>query len=203
MVDLYNSSQGILTRLEGIKLTAPAITDSIQDREYGCAMLEVSKKIKDKILKWMEVTHVNPEHIFFDENYGFGVEMNPHITVMYGYHTDDLQLIFDSFSGYNKDHVDFQLGKIKKFSAKLYDVLHIEVKSADLVKLNTITRKSGLNITSLYPQYVPHITLVYFKSNAYKHTDLLVGDDFFEGIRDRSNILRITNSKNEEKKFTF
>lgn len=104
-----------------------------------------------------------------------GIEDEPHITVLYGLHTDDVndvKNVLKDFTG----SITVKLGKISLFKNDKFDVLKIDVESDDLKKLNSIIKT--LKNENKYPVYHPHLTLAYVKKGT---CDKYEGDSRFEG----------------------
>lgn len=165
--------------------------------DYSCAMLDLSPKLKRRIRNWTN-ENIDNNWLYWGEDFNLGRVLEPHITIMYGYHTDNPNDIVKSFSSFLKDHVDFHLGKINRFVTEQYNVLHIEVKSKDLVKLHNMTENSGLKITQNFPEYKPHITLAYLKNDKNDYGREYIGDASFEGTISRSDSIKITTSDDQK-----
>ncbi len=113
-----------------------------------------------------------------------GREEEAHVTVKYGFHTDDAEEIRRVVEDFGT--VYLKLGKTSIFPAKeassqrggdQFDVVKIDVESEDLHRLNSLLSDS-LEHTDTHPDYKPHITLAYVKPGRGKK---YVGDDTVEG----------------------
>jgi 2'-5' RNA ligase len=95
---------------------------------------------------------------------GDGRETDPHVTVKYGLHKSDPDLLARVVSGFGPAKLTF--GKLKHFPANKSrpesDVVVVEVESKDLVKLNKMVADAFPH-TDTYPTYNPHMTLAYVK----------------------------------------
>ena len=91
-----------------------------------------------------------------------GLEDDIHITVKYGLHTNDADEVRKALATY-VGPIRFTLGKTNIFIGKDYDVLYVEVISADLMVLNS-RLSDRLEVTTTYPTYTPHVTVAYLKS---------------------------------------
>lgn len=114
---------------------------------------------------------------------GDGVEMQPHITVKYGLHTDETMEVYQAILG--TAPVAVTLGVCSVFSpagndsqrgGDAYDVLKIEIESEALHELNAKISER-LECTDTHPEYKPHATIAYVKPGlgewyAAKLTDL-------------------------------
>ena len=138
--------------------------------DYSCAMLQLPEELVEQVRAYTEEI-IDERDLWYGEDgqdSTYGIETDPHITILYGYSTNSIPKISQSFEEYPKDYVDFKLGAINYFKHKGYFVLHIEVVSQDLQKLHNLTIKSGLKIYNFFPKYKPHVTLAYLKSNKIK-----------------------------------
>lgn len=91
-----------------------------------------------------------------------GLEDDPHITVKYGLHTNNVADVRRALATY-VGPIRFTFGKTNVFQSDGYDVLYVEVVSPDLVALNE-RLSNTLEHTTTYPVYVPHATVAYLKS---------------------------------------
>jgi 2'-5' RNA ligase len=95
-----------------------------------------------------------------------GREAKPHVTVLYGLHTDEPDKVVKALQ--SEGSVGLKFGGITLFDAKTtgqpYDVVKIDIDSPDLRKLNQKLRDE-LPYTSKHPEYKPHATLAYVKAS--------------------------------------
>lgn len=153
--------------------------------KYSCVMAVIENP--EKILKFGK--KISNDDIYTPE----GRELDPHVTALYGLHTDDPEEIKPIISKFNK--LSATLGAISKFSNKPeYDVLKLNVKSDDLHALNKALKK--LPYTSDYPDYEPHVTIAYVKKG---HCEDLLKDKTFEGYK--LNFKTLIFSTADKKKF--
>lgn len=112
-------------------------------------------------------------------------QIEPHITVKYGLHTNDHEDVVPMLKG--EKPVEITLGKTGVFKGSEkkipgtdkpvpYDVVTVEVESKDLAHLNKKLTESAENTTT-FP-YSPHITLAYVKSGEGRN---YAGRTDFEG----------------------
>lgn len=156
-----------------------------ESHSYSTVMLEISGDLRTLIES--EIDSLDDDDIADS-----GKEDNPHVTVLYGLHTEDP----DEVKELLKDVKPFEieLGKISKFTTSdEHDVLKISVEGKELRNLNSLCKK--LPYTSNYPKYQPHVTLAYVKKGEY---DDMVGSSIFEGKKFKVNEL-VFSSKNESK----
>lgn len=146
-------------------------------RDYSCVMAILPPFIIEKILAFG--LNIPQEDIY--EKEGYGRELIPHITILYGLLSPDPQEVRELFYS-NKDIKLFQvtLGKISLFEPKDkdYDVVKIEVKSEAINKLNKLL--STLPNENEFPEFIPHITIAYVKKGKgsnYNNDKTFVGED--------------------------
>lgn len=98
-----------------------------------------------------------------------GRELNPHVTIKYGLHTNDAEDVRAAVNG--ESPVAIQLGKCSVFEVSdkdsqrggaKFDVVKIEVESKALHQLNKRISEA-LPCTDTFPEYKPHITIAYVK----------------------------------------
>jgi 2'-5' RNA ligase len=125
--------------------------------EYGCLMLYVS------IPNWSELTKdINLEDLFQPDNERYGIETEPHITILYGIHSDvPDDRVFNLFEDIDKSDFDIEVTSKNCFFNKDYDVLKLDITSKKLNQLNELGKT--LPHTDTYPTYKPHMTIAYLK----------------------------------------
>lgn len=98
-----------------------------------------------------------------------GRESEAHVTVKYGLHTADARKVKNVLAG--EPPIKLTLGKVSIFPAKetdtqrggdQYDVVKVDVDSADLRRLNKKV-SDALQVTDSHPTYQPHATIAYVK----------------------------------------
>ncbi len=106
-----------------------------------------------------------PEEILYVEEPGFGREIEPHVTILYGLHNENdyftVRRILQSYK-----NIPIELGKISKFESDKYDVIKIEVESDACHKLHNQIKEECIN-TQTYDTYHPHVTIAYVKPGSY------------------------------------
>lgn len=98
-----------------------------------------------------------------------------HITIKYGLHTGDGELVRRVVQGFGP--VTLKLGKVSLFENDDADVVKVDVESEQLRKLNALLSESLAN-TDTHPTYIPHICLAYVKPGAgrkYTRNNLVEG----------------------------
>lgn len=140
-------------------LRSVLLAENSKPRSYSCLMLDCTdfkkhlKVIQDGIQK---------EDLYDEE--GYGLEKEPHITVLYGIHEQDPTTVKQSL---HLIPVEYELTGLSLFENDKYDVLKCSVKSKDLKALNKQCCEN-LEFTNDYPDYIPHLTVAYLNPGAGK-----------------------------------
>ena len=97
---------------------------------------------------------------------GDGIEENPHVTLIYGLHSDEIKEneIIDTCQSVKIGPMD--LHNISLFENEDYDVLKFDVRSNFLHKINE--KLTDFPHTTEYPDYHAHSTIAYLKSGKGK-----------------------------------
>lgn len=149
------------------------LRENKQTYDYGCAMLYFSfpeiNKIHDAI---------NPEHIYVEEEGAFGLESEPHCTLLFGLHDDEVSVdeienVLDQFTYYT-----CKLHNPSLFENEKYDVLKFDVTGDNLPETNEKLKQ--FPFTTDYPDYHPHMTIAYLKPGEGKqYVEMLKKSDDF------------------------
>lgn len=128
--------------------------------EYGCVMvfLDVNQEDWDRL-----ESMIDKDDLYLGKNgdRGYGFETEPHVTVLYGLHGDipleDIEAIIKKLK-----RPEIKMQKVASFNNPEFGVLKFDVESADLHNENSKFTK--LPHTTSYPDYHPHATIAYIKS---------------------------------------
>jgi len=126
-------------------------------REYGCVMLRLECNDWNRVLDMIDSKDLyNPPS---DSTYG--LEKDPHITLLYGIHSDvDDKKIEKIISKFKGQKFPIEILGIDCFENKDFDVVKFKVELTP--QLKEINRElSKLPNSNQYPKYNPHITLGY------------------------------------------
>lgn len=129
----------------------------MSEKSYGVLMLPLPKYLFCDLH-----TKIKKEDLTED-----GIEESPHITMMYGFHTNHAELVFQSVRRLNIHYVDVLLTKLSMFDNPKYDVLKYDVESPQLHDINKHLKSTFL-ITNEFPDYIPHATIAYLKKGKGK-----------------------------------
>ena len=133
---------------------------------YGCSMLHFD-------FPQMKVIHDEIDKDDVYEGDGTGLETEPHVTLLYGLHSDEIKddEVLDASS---KGIQSMGLGNPSLFENDKYDVLKFDVEAPFLYDINK--ELSKLPHTTDFPDYHPHCTIAYLKpGKGAKYTKLLKG----------------------------
>jgi 2'-5' RNA ligase len=122
---------------------------------YGCVMVYLD------IPNWENiVSHIDQEDLYKPEVKRFGLETDPHVTILYGLHSDvNDEDVINVFKDISSNDIVLNVDGIGIFENPEFDVIKMNVKSDTLSILNEELKK--LPHTSDYPDYKPHITIAY------------------------------------------
>ena len=158
-----NEKKQISENKKETKKLLKEVKHSDSDYEYGCLMLDF------KIKNWNDITKtIKKEDIYNKE--GYGIEHEPHTTVLYGFHSNEVtpkeieNVVKNKESG--KDKISVTIKNISCFENKDFDVVKFDIESSDLNELNK--ELSKFPNTNDYPDYHAHMTIAYVKSGMGK-----------------------------------
>jgi len=145
--------------------------------EYGCLMAFFNPPAWDKLL-----AVIDPEDIYEGDG-GYGLEHDPHVTVLFGFHDDkvdvkELKRCVKNIMG--KRPLGFTFGAASIFDNPNYDVLKFDINDTTgiLTELNGVLKNEYEN-TNSYPNYHPHATIAYIKKGeGQRYADLINASDF-------------------------
>lgn len=154
-----------------IKLTE-LLKEDTPKYEYGCVMLYFQFPKMTELHKI-----INPNDIYeADINGGYGLETEPHCTLLYGLHDgvslENVTSILDNFKFGECKIYNPSLFENEDFDVLKFDVGYTTRGGAFLQKANIELAK--LPNTQTYPDYHPHMTVAYLKPGmGKKYVDLI------------------------------
>lgn len=140
--------------------------------EYGCVMLYFDFPLMSKIHNT-----ITPQDIYTEEeDQSFGLEDEPHTTLLFGLHEgvseEDVQSVLDSFT-----FGTCTLHNVSTFNNLKYDVLKFDVQGDNLHQANEELKQYPY--TSDFPDYHPHATIGYLKPGTGKrYIEMLKGQEY-------------------------
>lgn len=132
--------------------------------EYACALAPLPELLPSLLTLQKNIA---PEDLIKAED-------EPHITVLYGLHSDNPEPVKKLLAAYPPPAVTI-LG-LSLFSSPESDVLKFGIESPGLATMNAALRGS-LTYTNNYKDYVPHMTVAYLRPGTGKKYLSLVADD--------------------------
>jgi 2'-5' RNA ligase len=133
------------------------IEKKIQDKKYDCIMFycQMNEKDWNPFLKEIKIEDLN-------ENEG-GLEEEPHITLLYGIHADevDKEKVYESLK--NIYEFDIETEKVDLFENEKFDVVKLNVNVTDKLKELRGIYENLLPNTQTFEGYHPHLTIAYVK----------------------------------------
>ena len=146
---------------------------------FGCLMAMLSPDLSSQFIEWA-FDNIDPELVIYKDGV-LEYEYMPHITIACGFHDNvNHEGVFNCIKDFGP--ITLTYGKITKFKQESCDVLKIDVESNDLHRLNTLLSEKFESLglyTSTHPEYIPHQTLAYVKTDSCEE---LVNSDIFEGL---------------------
>lgn len=147
------------------------LNENKQVYDYGCAMLYFS----DHDLKPI-YSQIEPEDLYVEGD-GFGLETEPHCTLLYGLHGDvtvkQVEDVLDKYTYHTcKAH------NLSLFENEKYDVLKYDIKGDNLSETNEDLKQYPF--TTDYPNYHPHMTVAYLKPGMGKKYVEKLGKEYSE-----------------------
>lgn len=139
-----------------------------EDKEYGCVMAQIKySNWKDKILSIIDEKDLYTE----EDDSSYGLESEPHITILYGIHSDEVKPneIKEFIKEYDINKFELKLSDISLFENEKYDVVKFDIDDKDniLTDFNkTLTEKYPF--TNKFKDYHPHSTIAYVKKGKGK-----------------------------------
>jgi len=129
-----------------------------QTYDYGCSMIYFDFPKMNEIHSMIEKEDIYTE----EEDGSYGLEDEPHATLLYGLHSDEIDdddVLSTSIKSGIPD--ELKLHNASCFNNDKYDVLKFDVDDDHLHKINAELTK--LPHTTDYPDYHPHSTIAYLK----------------------------------------
>ncbi len=143
-----------------------------ETHSFSCVLLDLPDAIAREVKAW------GRKNVAAADLAADGRENEPHVTVLYGIHTEKSSRVRKALAG--TEPFDVKLGKMSLFDAPDMEVLKIEVTSPGLFALNEKLVGSLYN-TQTHPEYKPHVTIAYLKKgkgDKYKGGKDFAGKEF-------------------------
>ncbi len=145
-----------------------------------CVLLKLPQTVADIITSYQDGIpqdwlYITPETSMGSG--GFGLERDPHITVLWGLQPGSLARAKEVLTEFGP--ISARLGYTSVFENPEYDVLKFDVDSADLARANAMLRKY-CSYENDFPVYHPHVTIAYLKKGKGKD---LVGSSYLSEMQ--------------------
>lgn len=129
---------------------------------YGCVMAYFTVSNWDEI-----VNYIDSDDIYKADEKRFGIQNNPHITLLFGLHKDVTpEMVKDAIKGLDTT-LNITIKGIDIFQNEEFDVVKFNVVlTEELKKINEALCQ--LPHTSDYDEYAPHVTIAYVKKGTGK-----------------------------------
>ena len=149
------------------------INESNQVYEYGCAMVYFDfPEMKDLH------SQIDEAEVYHDpEDPTFGLETEPHVTLLFGLHSNEIpdEKVFGPCK--QKPIGPITLTNPSLFNNEKYDILKFDAENPVLHEINA--ELSKLPHTTSFPDYHPHATVAYLKpGSGQKYANLFAGKKF-------------------------
>ncbi len=161
------------------------MADNLISHEYSCVMLAITDATRDKIKTLGN--RISKKDLYYHDSF-YGREENPHITALYGIHTNKISEILKVIRDFPLDKINFGFRELSLFQNDDYDVLKVAIYSPDLIQLNQFL-KDKLEHTNNYPTYNPHATIAYLQPGKGKK---YLGKNFLDYKKSISKNLTIS-----------
>lgn len=139
---------------------------SLQTYEKHCIMLGVDEPEFLKSFSDLQ-KQILPADIYDNDKNEFGLEVNPHVTILYGLTESNDMVTIDKYFATCLP-LEIKIGNLSLFETDDYDVLKFDIISNDLKKLNKYLR-DNFNYQNDYPNYKPHLTIAYLVKGTGKN----------------------------------
>ncbi len=136
------------------------IMENEAPRSYSCLMLDLSPLKKF----WKQLARKICPCDLYTEDDGHGFEHDPHVTVLYGIHSSNSDVIF---SDIDLKPITLKFSNISLFENEKFDVLKFDITSKALHGLNQRVC-DAVEYTNKFPDYHPHATICYLKAGTGK-----------------------------------
>ena len=166
-------------------------------REFGCLMVDAPPELAKDLQSWGKENI--PDDILYDDESGkYGREKDSHVTVNFGFVKDpEIADLVSTVRWFQERPIEIRLGKLSKFTPDKYDVIKVEVFSAELGALHDALMAS-YEIRDDHPEYKAHFTIAYVQKGSCDH---LLGNDIFEDREYKLSKFDYSAIDGEHKKF--
>jgi 2'-5' RNA ligase len=136
--------------------------DPAKPRKFSSTQIDLPSALAEKVIQWGE--QFVPDDCLADD----GREDVPHVTTLFGLHTNNPLIVENAVRGFGEFELRF--GLVSRFECPEYDVLKLDVQSDGVRRLNARLSESCEN-TQTHPTYIPHCTIAYVKKGSCRNLD--------------------------------
>ena len=133
---------------------------------YGCVMLDTNMRDWEDI----HISGIDPNDVFIKPlDQSFGLEENPHMTVIYGIHENEVdpEVIMEVIKE-NMEDVTVMISKISNFESEEYDVVKYDIPVTEQIAHYRKMFENNFENTQSFTEYHPHMTIAYVKPGTGK-----------------------------------
>lgn len=132
--------------------------------QFGCVLVRYNlPNWKDFINK---VVKISPDDVYDIPGKNYGIESEPHLTLLYGLHPEvQNEEVQSCFENLKLDDFKIDIDGVDIFENQEYDVVKLKVVNTPTLQ-KVHEKLSTLPNSDKYPQYNPHITCAYVKKGA-------------------------------------
>lgn len=134
-----------------------------QQYSYGCVMGYFNDDVNNL---YKEYFTIDEDDIYNNEEDEYGLEIEPHVTLLYGLHEDVIEdeviMLLQLFK-----ELEVSFDSISLFENEKFDVLKWDIGAEKLSIINDILKKQ-FDHTESFPDYHPHCTIAYLKPGTGK-----------------------------------
>lgn len=133
------------------------INEQVDKYPYSCAMLYFTPDTLNELHN-----QINQDDLYIsDEMGGYGLETEPHCTLLYGLHDNEVtpEQIGEILNG--QSYTICRAHNLSLFENPQYDVLKYDIEGGNLRETNELLKQ--FPFTTDYPDYHPHMTVAYLK----------------------------------------
>ena len=186
------------------------MTRVAEERDYSWVSIATPKEIGSKTIKFAKsiperelyIEKEEKGEVIHGKGWKYGVEDDPHITVLWGIHTKSVQKIIKTLQDQKGGTVS--LGQVGMFETEDYDVLKVNIISPALHRLNRVLQEN-VKHTTTHPEYHPHLTLAYLKcgngskyikDKRFHNLKFEFDEVIFEDYEDKKTTITLTGQEN-------
>ena len=155
-----------------------------KDHEFSSTQIDLPPELAKKVLAMS--AKIPDEDLAED-----GREDNPHITSLFGLHTNDPDDVKETL--YGQRPVEIVMGETSLFENPDADVLKIDIRGDGIHELNKILKKC--EHTETHPDFNPHCTVAYLKPGLGKK---YTGSDAVNLIKFMADEIMFSNKQREK-----